>query len=742
MDKFKLFVLSLTLVSLSLLTQGQAQNSFITGSITTSGTTTDCSTAGTCIILAVQRNAGGASININGTFSGTLQFEAATDPAGQNYTAIAMTPLAGGTAVTSATAAGSWTTNASGIVGIRVRASALASGSAQVSIQQSTASANSRSSGSSSGGGGAGSGGAPVVGFYLSPNCPVANTGQCVNTNANTRVDQTATWTSTTGVITATDSPFTSADVGKTAWGYANTHGGCNPYQPAPTVAITATHVTVSTFTDANHITVSANPSQANATTGNGCFIWGTPDDTGAATLWTQVNAATTCPKVTLAAGSYLFTTPPQILYSQPTACANLPFVYPFATSQANMFFTAGYDLEGRGPGTTTLYLPPDFPETGSCSNGRNSNACFAVPVAGAFRQFSVTSGSGNGGMPNAKALFNLDVGTLEGVTCAGVANGSTHLTSIGVLITYWAQLYQTDFSACGSIAYDWDSTTGGGAIPPSVGIRIASENAYVSNYQFENGSAASLYWPLGIGTQDGGATNVEFANKGGTVFVFGGGCAESTGITTGQICWKNTGAAAVNHLSMFDGSGAANNGGEQGMVNTAAAITYMSNSSFLGNGSGKNYSDFAGSILYDLGGNSLTGGGGNTINGTVFGSVSATGTTIVASGITPSTGWGTAGTAGAGVTGVIGSASRMTFTVTAAGSPTPNPTIAIVFPATLLGAGFLIAPSCTALQIGGTGAAGNVTQTTGPSATGLTLTWAGTPAAASTYIFTVICSN
>lgn len=138
---------------------------------------------------------------------------------------------------------------------------------------------------------------------------------------------------------------------------------------------------------------------------------------------------------------------------------------------------------------------------------------------------------------------------------------------------------------------------------------------------------------------------------------------------------------------------------------------------------------------FYDEGGNQISG----SVSGTNFyGDASVTGTAQTAARITPSTGWGTTGAAGNGVSAVSGSTRAETFTITAAGTPSANPTVAIVFPNA-----FFLAPSggCSVQQIGGTGVLSDAVPGA-PTAGGVSFTWEGTPVAAHTYIFRVSCSN
>jgi hypothetical protein len=90
----------------------------------------------------------GAMIQVADTFTGTLAFLATAD--GQNYVAIAGTPVGGGTGATTATVGGIWTFSVGGLLALRVSATALSAGAARVTMRAVEA------SGAGGGGGGGG----------------------------------------------------------------------------------------------------------------------------------------------------------------------------------------------------------------------------------------------------------------------------------------------------------------------------------------------------------------------------------------------------------------------------------------------------------------------------------------------------------------------------------------------------------------------------------------------------------
>jgi hypothetical protein len=128
--------------------------------LTASGTTCASGVSAACLSVSVDPTQGGATFTLTGTFSATVQFEASGD-GGATWVALNVTPSNSTTAVTSATATGTWQANVAGYTNVRERVSTFSSGPVVASIIESTASAR-------AGGGGGGAGtitGSGTAGF-------------------------------------------------------------------------------------------------------------------------------------------------------------------------------------------------------------------------------------------------------------------------------------------------------------------------------------------------------------------------------------------------------------------------------------------------------------------------------------------------------------------------------------------------------------------------------------------------
>ena len=135
------FLLSLfALASIALSSIASAQSTFNSGTITAQSAS--CSTgfvsSAACVMLQLTPSAYIGSITVNGSFTATLQFEISPD-GGATWVSASATPSGGGSAVTSATAAGVWTLTVAPYTFLRVRASSYASGIATITLAYSTA---------------------------------------------------------------------------------------------------------------------------------------------------------------------------------------------------------------------------------------------------------------------------------------------------------------------------------------------------------------------------------------------------------------------------------------------------------------------------------------------------------------------------------------------------------------------------------------------------------------------------
>src|SRR5262249_19116001 len=148
------------------------------------------------------------------------------------------------------------------------------------------------------------------------------------------------------------------------------------------------------------------------------------------------------------------------------------------------------YELEGRGPGPTQIFLPPGFPETGSCNHGKSGLACFVVATEGRWNGLQL-NGGGNFNAPNMGATSNLlevdGPASLEYFTCVNFASEAASAeTSVGVAAYLWTQLLQVNISGCGSYALASNLSSSVTA------IRLSVDNIYKAGF---NGLALADYY-------------------------------------------------------------------------------------------------------------------------------------------------------------------------------------------------------------------------------------------------------
>lgn len=125
-----------------------AQNQ-INANLSTQASTCGTATSTAYVQLPVQSNAGGATITLSATWSGTVSFKASGDGA-NTWVALNATPSNSSTAASSATANGTWQANVAGYTNVCAVFTTASSGTAVASIQLSQASARAGSSSSGS----------------------------------------------------------------------------------------------------------------------------------------------------------------------------------------------------------------------------------------------------------------------------------------------------------------------------------------------------------------------------------------------------------------------------------------------------------------------------------------------------------------------------------------------------------------------------------------------------------------
>lgn len=231
MRKYLLWVVLLLGVAASL----HAQQSPTTGNLTAASSS--CLVTN-CIQLQVTTTVGGATIQLSGTWSATVQFEATNDNV--TWVAINVMPSNSSTAVSSATGNGIWQFNPAGYTNIRVRVSAYTSGTVVATAQLSNASARSN--------GGGGGGGSLTQAFLVQvadaslPNAQALGalaTGLVKNTTA-TGVQSIGTSTDVIGLFTScSGTQYLGADGACHTTGAitSSTAGQCAIYTAATTLA-------------------------------------------------------------------------------------------------------------------------------------------------------------------------------------------------------------------------------------------------------------------------------------------------------------------------------------------------------------------------------------------------------------------------------------------------------------------------------------------------------------------------
>jgi hypothetical protein len=591
------------------------------------------------------------------------------------------------------------------------------------------------------GSGGVGSGAAPIIGWYLGPNCPVANASQCYFSPANTVIEQGCTWTATSTNVLCPAANFTAtASAGQTVWG-GTAIISCVAFDPLPqnnTQEMTATHLTVAGVVNATNLTLSANPTNASAA-GQGCLIHGTPDDSFATAFEAAYDGAVSCPKIFLSGANYMFTTPH--FSSYPTSCLNLPFLFSTTPNGfGNVFYASGIEFDGRGVGPTIIWIPPDFPETGNCTTVPSWTGgvagCFQLPPGGRMQDLAFVHGvNALAGMPAGATFFQMYMGSLEHVTFSSIAGGDSS-GSICLRANLWAQLQQVNITGCASIGYYSSGIPSSANAIYQRGYRVAIENNLVAN--LELAPTATLYCSScqteGSQTSGFGMTG-QVVNLGGALhlddFQF-----NQQGGSFSRVGYLAEGAGSILFLTnpIFSGF-TGGTGNSSSIICTATCVNHLRGTALQTANSGHTYIDVAGSTLFDECGNAMGAAASASIAGIAAGDCSITGTADASGNHALTSGWGTAN-----VNTVAGYTKDVRFTISiTGGAPAASPVLTDTF-----ATNFIAAPQggCTLTQTGGTFGVLSNPVPSALTANGIAWTFTGTPVNGQSYTFARHCGN
>lgn len=294
-----------------------------TGSMTAQGAT--CAVSNACVVTPTLPNdTGGATFTLSGTWSGTVQFEASGDNQ-TSWVALNVTPSNSTTAVTSATANGTWQANIVGYTNVRLRTSTYSSGTIVGTINPSRTSAR-------SGGGGGGGGSGTVTSITIagtanqitaSGTCTVTTTGTCTLSQPNAVI--LGTDNSAAGTLQLANGSAAAHTIFASGATTSNTIAG---FATAPTTGdlVSCTTVTTTcTLTDSGVLASSVGTVTSVATTTP--LGGGTITTTGTLTCATCVTSAASLANggvVLGTAGTQASGTNTQLTFSAPTLTVGL----------------------------------------------------------------------------------------------------------------------------------------------------------------------------------------------------------------------------------------------------------------------------------------------------------------------------------------------------------------------------------------------------------------------------------
>jgi len=522
-------------------------------------------------------------------------------------------------------------------------------------------------------------------------------------------------WTNGQATITGCLSgTFAASDVGKKAWA---TNASSNvPDQVNPATIVVCPETTILSFQSSTAVTLNANCTASALTTDGRLFVFGPDETSGVIAFFTAV--ANACGTGIWPMGKAIITAPAQT-NPPPASCQN-------ADGQQR----TGPTFIGQGVGNSQLLPAPSFDFT-KCTNGGSGNSCFfgtsgTGNVSGENCMNLSIYGSGNGN-PTVAAPHNImeiDSGAYfyncsilswggNSANLTGLQANGTPISIVGVQVdgAGFVNCKLPGTSSGTTIAQSFCGDSFGTALQvQGTGIVQSSQNIFGLTYGNNVNATLIDVGVLFVSDED----------------VFSGGTNAGNTNTTIAVTGANT-------VAQFN-NGRVDCGVAQFtclFVGTSTASAHLRGMKVGSTGHTLNY--VAGANIFDDCGNTFAAGSGNTTNGNLFGSCSITGTVQTAGNFAPGAGLGTS-TFGT----ITGNSLHGQVTITYAGALATPATFTMTFPTT-----FIVAPSCTVTDVGGTNPFPTQIVTTS-TATVLTttMTFAAAPVAANTDIFIWNCSN
>jgi hypothetical protein len=570
--------------------------------------------------------------------------------------------------------------------------------------------------------------------FYISTNC--SGQTHCFTAKADVQWVNDASWSNTgTSITTGSGDPAfacpggtypcsSGGDVGKIEYGTSNcssTNGYINCLLEVPQgtiTSITSAHVAV--------VSVAA----TNSSAGNASwFAWGTQDDSSAMTAAMTAVLAAGGGEIDLPCGSMFIQNAPFIVSSphkQPITIRGCANTYLMPTPNFSQATCLAYGAST----TNTGCIFSDW-ETTATSIGVAEQSPYVYDHLYDFHVWGLgqdgTSLTARYTAISGQNIYaqNVEIiGWLSAMTAASPTSCAWDISSSMLINSYgWSATY------CG-VAVEGDSVTANPTQIINGFYGIPGVGMYINGFGTGNGTHIMSYAAqFACSGASGGCTPSATLN--GVVITGRGAIWRSYGDEMSGVSMEPNGSNENATYAYLEGARPFLNAGLTLYSSIPSGVVWAHNSVISTLNVGAAY-------YYDEGGNTVS-----TVTAVpthVFGSSSVTGTAAAASNITASTGWGTSGAAGNGISNVSGTSRRAQFEVTAAGTPTSNPTITYTFPTGTLSPWYY-APLCTMTQVAGTGASLTPVIVGTISTTSALFTVTGTPAAASTYYFQISCS-